>query len=149
MSDDRLAQIEVLTTYLAVDEGKTWENRVRGLLAEKPSETVTPASEATPVSASERAVLEQTIEMFEEIAKTGSNDIMMLETLVEAYNKLGKSADTLATWKRLVEAHLRLGNRNTAESEAAKMLKKYPNDPNALAFLRQATGDMAEIVEVV
>jgi tetratricopeptide (TPR) repeat protein len=80
---------------------------------------------------SEKAQLEQTIEMFEVIAQSQPNDYQSLEILKEAYSKLGRDKDAIFTAKRIAQAYIGLGQLTSAILEFESILQKYPNDEEA------------------
>ena len=55
---------------------------------------------------SEEAQLAQTVEMFEVITQSQPQDYQSLEILKEAYSKLGRQKDVIATSKRIAEAYV-------------------------------------------
>lgn len=86
---------------------------------------------AETLTESERAQLEQTIEMFEVIAQSQPNDYQSLEILKEAYAKLGRDKDAVFTAKRIAQAYIQLGQITSAILEYESILQKYPNDTEA------------------
>jgi len=99
---------------------------------------------------SEKAQLEQTIEMFEVIAQSQPNDYQSLEILKEAYAKLGRDKDAVFTAKRIAQAYILLGQLTSAILEYESILQRYPNDTEAQKALadietRSALGQPAEV----
>ncbi len=84
---------------------------------------------------SERAQLEQTIEMFEVITQSVPNDYQSLEILKEAYFKLGREKDISNTAKRIAQAYVGLGQLSSAILEYESILQRNPNDPDVLKAL--------------
>ncbi len=85
---------------------------------------------------SDKAQLEQTIEMFEVIAQSQPNDYQSLEILKEAYSKLGRDKDAVFTAKRIAQAYILLGQLTSAILEYESILQKYPNDSEAQKALQ-------------
>ena len=92
---------------------------------------------STTLSAGEEAQAQQTIEMFEVIAQSDPSDLVSLEILKEAYFKLKRHPDVLATSKRIAEAQARLGQLSSAILEYESILQLYPNDPQIRAGLAE------------
>ena len=67
-----------------------------------------------PLTASEAAQLDQTIEMFEVITQSQPLDYQSLEILKEAYSKLGREKDVVNTSKRIAQAYVQLGQLSSA-----------------------------------
>lgn len=95
---------------------------------------------------SEKAQLEQTIEMFEVITQSQPQDYQSLEILKEAYFKLGREADVVGTSKRIAQAYVQLGQLSSAILEYESILQSFPNDPdvqNALAEIENKATSFA------
>jgi tetratricopeptide (TPR) repeat protein len=92
---------------------------------------------ATTLSPSEEAQLGQTIEMFEVITQSQPHDYQSLEILKEAYSKLGRENDAVATSKRIARAYVTMGQLSSAILEYETILQRYPNDPDVQAALKQ------------
>ena len=86
---------------------------------------------------SEKAQLEQTIEMFEVIAQSQPNDYQSLEILKEAYTKLGRDQDMIQTAKRIAQAYILLGQLTSAILEYETILQRYPDDAEAQKALQE------------
>lgn len=84
---------------------------------------------------SEKAQLEQTIEMFEVITQSVPNDYQSLEILKEAYFKLGREKDVNNTAKRIAQAYVGLGQLSSAILEYESILQRNPDDPDVLKAL--------------
>src|ERR1700677_2715799 len=65
-------------------------------------------------STDDEAQLKQTIEMFEVIVHSQPNDCQSLEILKEAYKKLGREQEVVATSKRIAQAYMQLGQLSSA-----------------------------------
>src|SRR3954453_11556978 len=89
------------------------------------------------VSSNEEAQLAQTIEMFEGITQSQPQDYQSLEILKEAYAKLGREQDAIATSKRIAEAYVQLGQLSSAILEYETVLQRCPNDPDIQAALQR------------
>lgn len=92
---------------------------------------------ASTLNSSEEAQLLQTIEMFEVITQSQPNDYQSLEILKEAYSKLGREADVVATSKRIAQAYVQMGQFSSAILEYETILQRCPNDPDVQAALRE------------
>lgn len=94
----------------------------------------------------DEAQLKQTIEMFEVIVQSQPNDCQSLEILKEAYKKLGREKDVVATSKRIAQAYMQLGQLSSAILEFETVLQQNPNDADvhaALKSIQDTAGDMA------
>jgi tetratricopeptide (TPR) repeat protein len=87
------------------------------------------------LSEEEHSQIVQTIEMFEVILQTQPDDYQSLEILKEAYQKVGRSTDSLKTSRRLAEAYFNSGSYTLAMQECEVILLKEPNAPEILAML--------------
>jgi len=87
------------------------------------------------LSEEEHSQIVQTIEMFEVITQTQPDDYQSLEILKEAYQKVGRAADSLKTSRRLAEAYFNVGSYTLAMQECEVILLKEPNAPEILAML--------------
>jgi len=92
-------------------------------------------STAATLSPSEEAQLAQTIEMFEVITQSQPLDYQSLEILKEAYSKLGRETDVIATSKRIAQAYVQMGQLSSAILEYETILQRFPNDPDVQAAL--------------
>src|SRR5215468_11320143 len=92
---------------------------------------------ATTLTQGEEAQLAQTIEMFEVITESQPHDYQSLEILKEAYNKLGREKDVIATSKRIAQAYVQMGQLSSAILEYETILQRFPDDPDVQAALRQ------------
>jgi tetratricopeptide (TPR) repeat protein len=84
---------------------------------------------------SDESQLEQTIEMFEVITQSQPHDYQSLEILKEAYAKLGRDAEAVATSKRIAEAYVQMGQLSSAILEYETILQRFPDDPDVKAAL--------------
>ena len=91
--------------------------------------------EHTSLTEEERSQIVQTIEMFEVITQTQPDDYQSLEILKEAYQKVGRTDDSLKTSRRLAEAYFNVGSYTLAMQECEVILLKEPNAPEILAML--------------
>jgi tetratricopeptide (TPR) repeat protein len=97
-------------------------------------------------STEDEAQLKQTIEMFEVIVQSQPNDCQSLEILKEAYKKLGREPDVVATSKRIAQAYMQLGQLSSAILEFETVLQQSPNDADvqaALKSIQETAGDMS------
>src|SRR5436190_3615797 len=84
---------------------------------------------------SDEAQLAQTIAMFEVITQSQPQDYQSLEILKEAYFKLGREKDVIATSKRIAQAYVAMGQLSSAILEYESILQRFPDDPDVLAAL--------------
>ncbi|HAV62919.1 MAG TPA: hypothetical protein DCY13_11210 [Verrucomicrobiales bacterium] len=89
---------------------------------------------------SEEAQLQQTIEMFEVITQSQPQDYQSLEILKEAYLKLGRDTELVATSKRIAEAYVQLGQLSSAILEYETVLQRFPGDPDVEKALAEIEG---------
>ncbi len=87
------------------------------------------------LTTSEEAQLSQTIEMFEVITQSQPQDYQSLEILKEAYSKLGREKEVVATSKRIAQAYVQLGQLSSAILEYETILQLFPDDPDVQAAL--------------
>jgi hypothetical protein len=87
------------------------------------------------LSEEEHSQIVQTIEMFEVITQTQPDDYQSLEILKEAYQKVGRAADSFKTSRRLAESYFSAGSYTLAMQECEVILLKEPNAPEILAML--------------
>jgi tetratricopeptide (TPR) repeat protein len=97
------------------------------------------------VSQAEYERLLQTVQMFEEVARTQPNDIQSLEILKEAYLNLGRDAESVATSKKIARAYLSAGQLSSAILEYEGILQRYPDDAEARAALEELEQRMAGV----
>src|SRR5215469_4740695 len=90
---------------------------------------------ASTLTNSDESQLEQTIEMFEVITQSQPHDYQSLEILKEAYAKLGRDAEAVATSKRIAEAYVQMGQLSSAILEYETILQRFPDDPDVKAAL--------------
>ncbi len=86
---------------------------------------------------SEEAQLTQTIEMFETITQSQTQDYQSLEILKEAYLKLGKPKEAVKTSKRIAHAYVQLGQLSSAILEYETILQRDAGDKEALAAMAE------------
>ena len=87
------------------------------------------------LSEEERSQILQTIEMFEVITQSQTDDYQSLEILKVAYQKLGKTPETVRCARRLAEAYYNVGSFSLAMQECEAVLAAEPNSPEMLAML--------------
>jgi hypothetical protein len=92
---------------------------------------------AGTLTANEEAQLLQTIEMFEVITQSQPLDYQSLEILKEAYSKLGRESDVIATSKHIAEAYVQLGQLSSAILEYESVLQHNPDDPDVRKALSE------------
>lgn len=92
---------------------------------------------AAILTESEKAQLEQTIDMFEVITQSQPQDYQSLEILKEAYIKLNREKDMINTSKRIAFAYVQLGQLSSAILEYESILQKYPDDPDVQKALAE------------
>jgi hypothetical protein len=73
--------------------------------------------------------------MFEVITQSQPHDYQSLEILKEAYAKLGRDAEAVATSKRIAEAYVQMGQLSSAILEYETILQRFPDDPDVKAAL--------------
>ena len=86
------------------------------------------------LSEEERSQILQTIEMFEVITQTQQDDYQSLEILKVAYQKLGKSDESLRVSRRLAGAYHNVGSFSLALQECEAVLAVEPNAKEILAM---------------
>lgn len=87
------------------------------------------------ISSEEQEQLQQTIEMFEVIVQASPQDSQSMEILKDAYFKLGKSGEALATARRLADTYFDLGQYSQAMIEYEGILQRDPNNVEIIAAL--------------
>ncbi|MDQ3625886.1 MAG: hypothetical protein M3372_01990 [Verrucomicrobiota bacterium] len=83
----------------------------------------------------EHSQIVQTIEMFEVITQTQTDDYQSLEILKDAYQKVGRPEESLRISRKLAEAYFNVGSFTLAMQECEIILLKDPNAPEILAML--------------
>jgi tetratricopeptide (TPR) repeat protein len=91
---------------------------------------------ANKLNPGEEAQLLQTIEMFEVIVQSQTDDTQSLEILKEAYTKLGREAELINTSKRIAQAYLQHGQLSSAILEYETILQRKPNDEDVRNALK-------------
>lgn len=79
--------------------------------------------------------LAQTVEMFEVIARSQPHDCQALETLKDAYTRLGQTDEMLRVSKQLAEAFFVNGQFSQALIECEAILQIEPDSPDIVAIL--------------
>jgi hypothetical protein len=90
-----------------------------------------------PLTPTEESQTLQTIEMFEVIVKSDPSDCEALEILREAYFKLGREKEVIRTSRRIAQAYVHHGELSSAILEFESILRRNPDDAEALALLQQ------------
>jgi hypothetical protein len=92
--------------------------------------------------------------MFEVITQSQPQDVQSLEILKEAYFKLGREKELIATSKRIAQAYVLMGQISSAILEYEGILQRFPDDAETLAALGEieskasslgVSSDMAEL----
>jgi tetratricopeptide (TPR) repeat protein len=73
--------------------------------------------------------------MFEVITQSQPQDVQSLEILKEAYSKLAREPELIATSKRIAQAYVAMGQLSSAILEFEGVLQLAPEDPEAQAAL--------------
>src|SRR5436189_6274159 len=97
------------------------------------------------VTSNEEAQLAQTIEMFEVITQSQPQDYQSLEILKEAYSKLGREKEAVATSKRIAEAYVQMGQISSAILEYETILQRFPQDAAARDALKKIESQTANL----
>src|SRR2546428_3459045 len=84
--------------------------------------------------------------MFEVITQSQPLDCQSLEILKEAYSKLGRQKEVVATSKKIAEAYVNLGQLSSAILEYESILQRFPDDPDVQAALTQIEDKATNIV---
>jgi hypothetical protein len=92
---------------------------------------------ASTLTPAEEGQLSQTIEMFEVITQSQPHDYQSLEILKEAYTKLNREQDVVATSKRIAQAYVHMGQLSSAILEYETILQRCPNDPDVQGALKE------------
>lgn len=99
---------------------------------------------STEVSQEEQEQILQTIEMFEVITQSNSDDCQSLEILKEAYWKLSRQQEALAVTRRLADAFVRTGQYSSAMLEYEDILQKEPDSPEIMAVLAEVEAKLQQ-----
>ncbi len=97
------------------------------------------------VSQVEHERLLQTVQMFEEVARTQPGDIQSLEILKEAYLNLGRDDESVTTSKKIARAYLSAGQLSSAILEYEGVIQRYPDDAECRAALHELEQSMAAV----
>src|SRR4051794_21198813 len=101
----------------------------------------TPMTVTAPtLSSEEQEQLQQTIEMFEVIVQASPQDCQSLEILKDAYSRLGRMPEAIATTRRLADTYRDMGQFSQAFLEYEWLLQKEPTNVEVMAAL----GEMEE-----
>ena len=101
------------------------------------------------ISESDTQQLQRTIEMFEAITESQSEDYQSLEILKEAYSKLNRREDFLRISKKLAAVYVHLGQISQGLLEFEGILQEYPQDADARAAVRELEAKNATLHAVV
>lgn len=96
-------------------------------------------------SEEESQQLQATIEMFEAITESQTDDYQSLEILKEAYSKLGRDKDALQIARKLATSYTNLGHISRAILEYEGILEEHANDPEAKAALEKLTANASQL----
>ena len=96
------------------------------------------------LSEEERSQILQTIDMFEVITQTQPDDYQSLEILKVAYQKLGKSDESLRVSRRLAEAYNTVGSYSLALQECEAVLAIDPEAPEIVAMAGEIENRLLE-----
>ncbi|MDQ3621684.1 MAG: hypothetical protein M3463_04230 [Verrucomicrobiota bacterium] len=88
-----------------------------------------------PLSPEEQDQVLQTIEMFEVIVEGSPQDVQSLEILKDAYHRVGKLPEMLATSRKLAEQYTEAGQHSSALLEYEGILQHDPDNPEIIAAL--------------
>jgi tetratricopeptide (TPR) repeat protein len=100
---------------------------------------------ASKITEEEIQQLLRTVEMFEAITDSQPEDYQSFEILKEAYNKLGRQADSLRISKKLASIYVTLGQISQAILEYEGILQECPNDASAIAALAELEAKTSKI----
>ena len=98
------------------------------------------------LSAEEQDQILQTIDMFEVITQTQTDDYQSIEILKEAYLKLGRTEDALSTSIRLAKAYAVTGQISLAFQECEGILSTTPDDAEIQALMSELEAQMQQAV---
>src|SRR5258706_2077289 len=104
---------------------------------------------ANTLSESETQQLHRTVEMFEAITESQTDDYQSLEILKEAYSKLNRREEFLRTSKKLASVYVGLGQISQGILEYEGILQEYPQDADARTALRDLEAKNAKLHAVV
>lgn len=97
---------------------------------------LSPAAASPPtLSSEEHEQIIQTIEMFEVITQANPQDCQSLDILKDAYQRVGKQAEALATARKLADTYVELGQYSAAMLEYEGILQKDSDNPEVIAAL--------------
>lgn len=99
------------------------------------------------LSAEEQDQILQTIDMFEVITQTQTDDYQSIEILKEAYLKLGRTEDAHSTSIRLAKAYAVTGQISLAFQECEGILSTTPDDAEIQALMGELEAQMQQAVQ--
>lgn len=97
------------------------------------------------ISEDEVQQLLRTVEMFEAITESQTEDYQSWEILKEAYSKLGRHEDSLRASKKLAKSHITLGQISQAILEYEGILQEHPDDPDVLGALAELEAKTSQL----
>jgi hypothetical protein len=100
---------------------------------------------ASKITEEEIQQLLRTVEMFEAITDSQPEDYQSFEILKEAYNKLGRQADSLRISKKLASIYVNLGQISQAILEYEGILQECPSDASAISALAELAAKTSKI----
>src|SRR5450432_632475 len=95
------------------------------------------SSSPPTISSEEQEQLTQTIEMFEVITQANPQDCQSMEILKDAYQRVGKLAESLIVARKLADTYVELGQYSAAMLEYEGILQKAPESPEVIAALSE------------
>ncbi len=96
------------------------------------------------ITSEEQEQILQTIEMFEVITQANPKDTQSLEILKEAYQRVGKDADSLKTARQLADVYVEQGQYSAAMLEYEALLQRQPGQPEVVAALAEVEEKLAK-----
>jgi tetratricopeptide (TPR) repeat protein len=90
-----------------------------------------------PISLEEQEQILQTIEMFEVITQSNPHDCQSLEILKDAYAKLGRQAEAVATTRKLADTYAANGEYSSALLEYEGILRQDPDSKEIQELLHK------------
>jgi tetratricopeptide (TPR) repeat protein len=93
------------------------------------------AASPPTLSSEEQEQIVQTIEMFEVITQANPQDCQSLDILKDAYQRVGRLQEALATARRLADTYVELGQYSAAMLEYEGILQKDADNPEVIAAL--------------
>jgi len=97
-----------------------------------------------PISLEEQEQILQTIEMFEVITQSNPNDCQSLEILKDAYAKLGRHKEAVATTRKLADTYAANGQYSSALLEYEGILRQEPDSKEIQELLQKVEVKLQE-----